>query len=82
MSSDTTFLCCTMSYAIQVMSYAILDSCTSLHTLYTLVGHVHLTDFNVACYKEQSPVTACTGTRPYMGEKTNCMHIYTIKKYT
>ena len=33
-----------------------------------LPGHIHLTDFNVACYKQSKPITLCTGTKPYMGE--------------
>ena len=32
-------------------------------------GHVHLTDFNVACViKPNSHVTSVTGTKPYMGQ--------------
>ena len=32
-------------------------------------GHVHLTDFNVACIvREGRPNLSMTGTRPYMGE--------------
>ena len=34
----------------------------------SLSGHIHLTDFNVACYKQSKPITLCTGTKPYMGE--------------
>ena len=31
-------------------------------------GHIHLTDFNVACIvREGRPVTSMTGTKPYMG---------------
>lgn len=31
-------------------------------------GHVHLTDFNVACIvKPDVPVLSVTGTKPYMG---------------
>lgn len=33
-------------------------------------GHIHLTDFNVACYvKEGKVVTSMTGTKPYMGRR-------------
>ena len=32
-------------------------------------GHIHLTDFNVACIvRPNVPVTSTTGTKPYMGE--------------
>ena len=32
-------------------------------------GHVHLTDFNVACViKPHSHITSVTGTKPYMGK--------------
>ena len=32
-------------------------------------GHVHLTDFNVACVvKPHSHITSITGTKPYMGQ--------------
>ena len=32
-------------------------------------GHVHLTDFNVACViKPGSHITSITGTKPYMGQ--------------
>ena len=32
-------------------------------------GHIHLTDFNVACImKEGKIATSMTGTKPYMGE--------------
>lgn len=32
-------------------------------------GHIHLTDFNVACFvKPGVPITSITGTKPYMGE--------------
>ena len=32
-------------------------------------GHVHLTDFNVACViKPNSHITSVTGTKPYMGQ--------------
>ena len=31
-------------------------------------GHVHLTDFNVACiHREGKVITSMTGTKPYMG---------------
>ena len=37
-------------------------------------GHVHLTDFNVACVVHSGvPVTSVTGTKPYMGESM-CTH--------
>ena len=33
-------------------------------------GHVHLTDFNVACIsREGKSITSMTGTKPYMGER-------------
>lgn len=33
-------------------------------------GHIHLTDFNVACIvRPNIPVTSTTGTKPYMGER-------------
>lgn len=32
-------------------------------------GHVHLTDFNVACLvKPNAHITSVTGTKPYMGQ--------------
>ena len=32
-------------------------------------GHIHLSDFNVACIvKEGKTITSMTGTKPYMGE--------------
>ena len=31
-------------------------------------GHVHITDFNVACiFRPDVPITSVTGTKPYMG---------------
>lgn len=34
-------------------------------------GHVHLTDFNVACImREGKPLVSMTGTKPYMGKST------------
>ena len=39
-----------------------------------LSGHVHLTDFNVACYVVSgTPITSCSGTKPYMGECESCV---------
>lgn len=32
-------------------------------------GHIHLSDFNVACIvKEGKTISSMTGTKPYMGE--------------
>ena len=61
---------CINSLCILVFMYSV---CLWYENL-AFSGHVHLTDFNVACYVVPgTPITSCSGTKPYMGECVLCV---------